>query len=68
MGLLAQAWRAWSLADIAIAIVIIGAVVALVYVALKQFNVTIPPWVVQVFWILVVCVVVVLGIRFVAGL
>jgi len=58
----------WSIGSIAIAIVIIAAVVALVYIALRQFNVSIPAWVVQVFWVLVVAVVVILAIRFVLSL
>lgn len=60
--------RAWSFVDFLIFIVIVAACVALVYVALRQFGITIPPWVVQVFWIVVVAVVVIFAIRFVAGL
>ena len=52
----------------AIAIVIIAAVIALVFVALRQFNVTIPAWVVQVFWIVVVAVVVIFAIKLVLSL
>jgi len=58
----------YSIAQLAIAIVIIAAVVALMFVALKQFGIAIPGWVIQIFWILVVAVVVILAIRFVAGL
>lgn len=59
---------AWSLQDMLIAIVIIAAAVALVYVALRQFGVGIPPWVVQVFWIVVVAIVVIFAIRLVFSL
>lgn len=61
---------AWgiSLAEIAIWIVIVAAIVALVYVALRQFGVSIPAWVVQVFWICVTAIVVILAIKFVASL
>lgn len=58
----------WGLSDILIAVVIIAACVALVWIALRQFKVTIPDWVIQVFWILVVCVVVIFAIRFVTSL
>lgn len=58
----------WGIGEIAIAIVVIAAVVALVVVALRQFKVTIPPWVIQVFWILVVAFVVILAIKFVLSL
>ncbi len=59
---------AWGFGDILIFIVIIAACVALVYVALNQFGVSIPPWVMQVFWICVVAVVVIMAIRFVLSL
>jgi hypothetical protein len=58
----------WSLVQIAIAIVIIAAVVALVYVALRQFGVTIPAWFQTVLWIVVVAIVVIIAIKIVAGL
>lgn len=57
-----------SIVEIAILIVVVAAIVALVYVALKQFGVGIPPWVVQVFWIIVVAFVVILSIKLVASL
>ena len=58
----------WGIGEIAIAIVVIAAVVALVYVALRQFGVSIPPWVVQIFWIVVVAFVVIFAIRLVMGM
>ncbi len=58
----------WSLEQIAIAIVIIAAVVALVYVALRQFGVSIPDWVQRCFWIVVVCIVVIFCIKLVMSL
>lgn len=69
MSTLAQIrWPAgWSVAELAIVVVIVAAVVALVYVALREFGVGIPAWVQQVFWILVVAFVVIVAIRFVAG-
>jgi hypothetical protein len=66
--ILAQVAAGYSLASIAIMVVIIAAVVALVYVALRQFGVSIPPWVQQVFWILVVAFVVILAIRIVMSM
>ncbi len=58
----------WGIGQIAIAIVIIAAVVALVYVALNQFGVGIPAWVIKIFWILVVAFVVILAIRLVLSM
>lgn len=57
-----------SLGQIAIAIVVFAAVVALVYVALRQFGISIPEWVANVVWIVIVAVVVILAIRFVMSL
>lgn len=54
----------WSILAILIAIVVIAAGVAIVYVALRKFGVTIPDWVVQIFWILVVAVVAILALKF----
>jgi hypothetical protein len=69
MGLFAQiAIGTISWVHLAIAIVVIAAVVALVYVALQQFGVSIPPFVVKCFWICVVAVVVIFAIKFVAGM
>ncbi len=58
----------WSIVDMAIAVVIIAAIVGLVYVALNQFGVGIPAWVIQVFWILVVAFVVIFAIRLIASM
>jgi hypothetical protein len=69
----AQAVRAgpfwgWGLAELLIAVVVVAAAVALVYIALRQFKYEIPAWVIQVFWIVVVAFVVILAIRFVMSL
>lgn len=55
----------WGVGELAIFIVVVAAIVALVFVALRKFGITIPDWVVSVFWILVVAFVVILAIRFV---
>lgn len=69
--LLAQVARpvgGWSFGQILIAIVIIAACVAIVYVALRQFGIAIPQWVIHIFWICAVAVVAILAIRFVLSL
>lgn len=57
-----------SFVQLAIWIVVIAAVVALVYVALRKFGIQIPEWVVQVFWIVVVAFVVIFAIKLVASM
>ena len=61
-------YTTWSFVDIVVAIVIVAACIGIMYVALRVFGVTIPPWVIQIFWIVVVAVVAILAIRFVASL
>lgn len=58
----------WSIGELAIALVIVAAVVALVYIAFRQFGITIPAWVVQVFWVIVVAFVVIFAIRLVMSM
>jgi membrane protein DedA with SNARE-associated domain len=60
--------RAWSLGEFLIAVVVIAACVALVWVALTKFGITFPDWVVQVFWIVIVAFVVILAIHVVLSL
>ena len=67
-ALLALNPGSWTVGEFVIAIVIIAAVVAVMYVALRQFGVAIPPWVIQIFWIVVVAVVAILAIRFLLSL
>ena len=55
----------YGIGQVAIAIVIICAVIALVYVALRQFGIGIPDWVKHVFWIVVCAFVVVVAIKIV---
>lgn len=53
----------WAIGDVLIAIVVVAACIALMYVALRKFGVAIPDWVIQCFWIVVVAFVVVFCIR-----
>lgn len=53
-----------GIAGLAIAIILIAAVAAIVFIALRQMGVAIPPWVIQVFWVLVVAFVCIAAIRF----
>ncbi len=58
----------WTVVNIAILIVVIAAVVALVYVALRQFGVVVPQWFIQVLWILITAFVIILAIKLVAAM
>lgn len=53
-----------GVAGIAVWIIIVAAVVAIVFIACKAMGVTIPGWVVQVLWILVIAAVCVWAVKF----
>jgi hypothetical protein len=65
---IAQIAGGYSIGQIAIAVVIVAAVVALVYIALRQFGIAIPEWVVQVFWVLIVAFVIIFAIKLVLSM
>lgn len=54
----------WTLGSLLIAVVIIAACVAIVIIATREFGVKIPPWVISILWVVLVCVVAVVAIRF----
>jgi len=56
-----------DIGSLAIWVVVAAAVIALVYVALVQFGITVPAWVVTVLWIVGVACVVIMAIRFLTG-
>lgn len=63
--LIAQ-FAGYSLVQLLVMIVIIAACVGIVYVALQQFGVAIPRFVVLIFWIVVCAFVAIAAIRFVS--
>lgn len=56
-----------GIAGLAVTVIIIAAVVAIVFVACKAMGVSIPGWVVHVFWIVVIAIVCILAIKFLVG-
>jgi hypothetical protein len=58
----------YSLAELAIAVVIIAAIVACVLVGLRYFGVQVPHVIIHVGWILLVAFVVVAAIRLLASM
>lgn len=51
-----------------IVIIVVAAAIGIMYVALQQFGVQIPDFVVKIFWICVVAVVAILAVKFIAGI
>jgi hypothetical protein len=48
--------------------VIVGAVLAVLFIALPAMGVIIPAWVMQIFWVLVIAFVAILAIKFLLGM
>lgn len=53
-----------GIVGIAIWIIIVAAVVAIVFIACRAMGVAIPPWVIQVFWVVIIAVVCIFAIKF----
>jgi hypothetical protein len=68
LAILNGPFAAWGVVDFLILIVVIAACVGLMYVALQQFGVAIPPFVVKCFWIVVCAALVIFCIRLVASM
>ena len=66
--MLAQVGFGWSLGEVLIAIVIIAAIVAVVYVALKGFGIPVPPWAIQILWIVLLAVLAVFAIKLILSM
>lgn len=67
-NLMLAAWQNFSFGEIAIAIVIFVAIIALVTIFVRQSGVAIPAWLVNVFWVVVAAVVVIGAIKIVLSL
>lgn len=67
-AILANAVGSWSFTDVIIGIVIVAAVIAVLYIALNEFGIKIPQWVIKIVVILVVAVVSVFAIKFLVSL
>lgn len=58
----------WGISQILIAILIIGAVIAIVFIGLRQCGITIPPAVVQILWIVAIVALCIIAIKFLLSL
>lgn len=58
----------WGIIDFLILVVIICGAIALVVIALRALEITIPPWLIQVGKVVAVVVVIILAIKIIASL
>lgn len=56
-------WRSWSFGELAIAFIVIIAVCAIVWIFVKQSKIPVPPWLVNVFWVVVAAFVCIAAIK-----
>ena len=68
MNLIAQLNQPVGIMQWVILIIIIISVVGILYVVAKANNVAIPPWVVQIFWIVCIAVVAIFAIKILMGM
>lgn len=68
MLLLAQAIAGMSILKMIIIVIVIAAAIGIMLVALKQFGVQLPPWLMTIFWIVVVAIVAIFAVKLVWGL
>ena len=64
----AAAFGGYSLIDVAVFVVVVAAVVALVFLALRHFEITVPPQVMHAIWIVIIAFIVIVAIKTVASL
>ena len=58
----------YGLAQIVLAVIIIAALIAICVVAVRGMGLTIPPWAVQIFWIVVIAIVAIVAVKIVLSL
>lgn len=68
MGTLAQAARVWSVGDIAVAVIVLLAVLAIVVIFVRSSGIPVPAWVWQILGVVICAALAVVAIRFVLSL
>lgn len=68
MNLFAAVAVGWTVGEIAVALIVVLAIVAVVVVITRGMGVAIPGWLIQVFWIVVAAAVGILAVRFLLSL
>ena len=61
---LAAGSQTWSLGDVLIGVIVVAALVAIVWVAVRAMGIVVPQYIVHVLWIIAVAVIAILAIRF----
>jgi hypothetical protein len=64
LALFAQAAMASDVGHWAVVAIVVAGIVGILYVGLRQAGITIPPFVIQIIWIIIAVVACVIGIKF----
>lgn len=51
-----------------IILIVLAGVIGVAFIVTRQAGITIPPFVIQIFWVLLACIIGVVAIRYLAGL
>ena len=63
-SILAQIVAGYSIPQFMIILIVACAVIGIAMIAIRQTGIQIPPWVIQILWIVLVAIVAVVAIRF----
>lgn len=66
--MIAQALAGYSIAHLAMMAIIVAAVVAIAVIVIQRMGVPIPPWVIQILWVIALAVLGILAIKVVVSL
>lgn len=58
----------YSIIQLIVVAIILAGAFGILFIVLRQTGVAIPPWAIQIFWIVLVVVVAVIAVKFIAGL
>ena len=66
--LIAQAGAAYSVGQIVVIAIVIAGIIGIAFIAGRQAGIAIPPFVIQIGWILLCVVVAIFAVRFLMGM
>lgn len=55
----------YTIGQILVAVIVIAAVIAIAYIAIKAMGIPIPPWAINILWIVIIALVAIFAIKLV---
>ena len=56
----------WSITNIILAIIVVAGMIGIMYVALHEFGIAIPPFIITVLWIVLVVIICCAAVKFIS--